>query len=77
MEATQQRVAIAEAYRHLSDLHYQLNDGMEAYRFLQQSHQIQDSILSVETQKNLQELGHNQKKKAKKKSHIVDLNIHS
>ena|GEM_PF-2004281 len=56
LEATQQRVAIGEAYRHLSDLHFQLNDGMEAYRFLQKSHQIQDSILSVETKKNLQEL---------------------
>ncbi len=55
LEATQQRVAIAETYLHLSDLHFQLKDGIQAYQYLQKSHEIQDSILSEETQKNLQE----------------------
>lgn len=56
LEATQQRVAMGEAYAHLSDLYFKLNDGMQAYRFLQKSHALQDSLLSAETKKNLQEL---------------------
>ncbi|NRB47100.1 MAG: histidine kinase [Saprospiraceae bacterium] len=55
LEATQQRVAMAETYRHLSGLHFQLKDGMQAYHFLQKYHEIQDSILSEETQKSLEE----------------------
>ena len=56
LEATQQWVAIGEAYRHLSDLHYQMKDGMQAYLFLQKSHALQDSLLSAETTKRLQDL---------------------
>lgn len=56
LEATQQWVAIGEAYRHLSDLYYQMQDGMQAYHFLQKSHALQDSLLSVETNQRLQDL---------------------
>lgn len=54
--ASQQLVANGETYQHLADLYHKLGNGMEAYRFLEMAHHLQDSLLSAETAKNLQEL---------------------
>lgn len=56
LEKAGQIVAIGETYQHLADLYYEQGNGLDAFDYLKAAHQIQDSLLSVETKKNLQEL---------------------
>lgn len=56
LDNTQQLVAKGEALQHVSELHYSLGNGLEAYQYLQAAHHLRDSLLSVQTAQNLQEL---------------------
>lgn len=74
LEMSGQVVAIGETYLHLADLYYEQGKGMEAFDYLKAAHQIQDSLLSVETQKNLQEL-EVKYETAKFKKELLDSNL--
>lgn len=56
LKQTHQLPYIGETYAYMADLYQQSGQGLLAYDYLKKSYQIQDSLLSATTKKNLQEL---------------------
>ncbi|MBX2872701.1 MAG: histidine kinase [Saprospiraceae bacterium] len=56
LKKSDQIISIGKTYQYLAELHHNIGNGQKAYQYLKAAHQIQDSLLSVETEKNLQEL---------------------
>lgn len=65
---------IGETYGYLADLYKETGQGILAHDYLKLAHQIQDSLLSESTQKNLQEL-HIKYETAKFRQELADTQL--